>query len=275
MTAQVSTGSVWFDVLADTTGDAGGVPIPRSLRVGACHLDDEPALLAAVVPDPDARFPRARTGEVGIDEGWAIAQMIRRIIRQDHGRPRPRAIVVVVDVPGQAYGYVEELAGLHQSLAASVHAVASARSFGHPVVALVAGKAMSGGFLAIGLQANRIVLLDHDGVAIQVMSKPSAARITHRSLEELDATARIVPATAYDAASFASLGAVHSTVVVCRPARPDPGDIARVRSALSEAVHAARQGPSDLRCRLESPQARTNRALSIQVRDLVADAWNA
>jgi biotin-independent malonate decarboxylase gamma subunit len=275
VTARVSTGSVWFDLLSDTTRNVGGGPIPRSLRVGTCRIGDEPTVVMAVVPDPHARFPRARAGEVGIEEGWAIARTIRQIIRHDHGTRRPRAVVVVVDVPGQAYGYVEELAGIHQSLAASTHAVATARLSGHPVVALVAGKAMSGGFLATGLQANRIVILDHDGVAVQVMSKQSTARITHRSVEELDAIARVVPATAYDAASFAALGSVHATVVVPQPDLPGPADLAKVCSALAGAIRAARQGPTDLRCRLESPQARANRELSIRIRSLVATAWNA
>ncbi|MEW2386236.1 biotin-independent malonate decarboxylase subunit gamma [Micromonospora sp. NPDC047707] len=273
MLTQPHFGAVWFDALADGL-HTGQPAIPESVRVGTLRLGAERALLLAVVPDPQARFPRARSGEVGLEEGWAVADVVRQILQQDRKVERPRPIVVLVDVPSQAYGYVEELAGIHQSLAGAVHALATARLSGHPVVALVVGQAISGAFLAIGLQANRIVVLDHDGVVVQVMSKPSAARITRRSIEELDAMARLVPATAYDGASFAALGAVHHTAPVERPAQPGLEDILRVRAAVADAVASARQGPPDLRARLESPEALTNREASIRVRRLVAQAWN-
>ena len=46
---------------------------------------------------------------------------------------------------------------------------------GHPVVALVVGKAISGGFLAHGLQAHRLLALDARGVMVHAMPKESAA----------------------------------------------------------------------------------------------------
>ena len=60
------------------------------------------------------------------------------------------------------------------------------------------GKAISGAFLTSGLQANRIVMLDHDGVQVQVMGKKAAARITRRSVEQMEAAAKNVPAMAFD-----------------------------------------------------------------------------
>lgn len=92
----------------------------------------------------------------------------------------------MVDVPSQAYGYREELIGVHQALAAAIDAYAAAREAGHPVVALMVGKAVSGASLAHGLQANRLIALDDDGVQVHVMSKQSAARITRRTIAELD-----------------------------------------------------------------------------------------
>ena len=79
-------------------------------------------------------------------------------------------------------------------------------------MALVVGQAISGAFLAHGMQANRILALEDPGVAVQVMSKRSTARVTRRSVEELDEIAKEVPATAYDVASFARLGALHRLI---------------------------------------------------------------
>ncbi|MGC1720757.1 MAG: biotin-independent malonate decarboxylase subunit gamma [Isosphaeraceae bacterium] len=53
---------------------------------------------------------------------------------------------------------------------------------GHPVVALVVGKAISGGFLAHGLQAHRLLALDARGVMVHAMPKESAAHVTRRSV---------------------------------------------------------------------------------------------
>lgn len=278
MTASAqSYGSVWFEALVrpgSPDAPLDQVDLPASVRVGTIDLDGEPGVLLAVVPDPAARFPRARHGEVGLAEGWAVAQTITSVVAADAGRATRRPIVVVVDVPGQAYGYLEELAGLHQALAAAVDALARARLAGHPVTALVVGKAISGAFLALGLQANRIVMLRHADVAVQVMSRQSTARITRRSVEQLDALAAVAPATAYDGDSFALLGAVHSTVDLESPTEPTDADLDRVRTALAEATADARTHGSTLAGRLESTSARRYRAMSRLVRDRVDAAWD-
>jgi len=84
---------------------------------------------------------------VGIDEGWALALHVRHAIAADHDGAR-RPIIAVVDVSSQAYGRREELLGIHLACAAAADAYASARLAGHPVIALLVGKAMSGAFLA-------------------------------------------------------------------------------------------------------------------------------
>lgn len=268
-------GRTWFDALA-TPSDAAaaGASRPHSLAAGSLRLGDEDALLLALVPDPGARFPRARHGEAGLEEGWAFASAVRDAVDSDRGSATRRPIVVVVDVPSQAYGYVEELAGIHQSLAAAADALATARLEGHPVTALIVGKAISGAFLAIGLQANRILSLRHDGIAVQVMSKQSAARITRRTIEELDAAAEGIPAVAYDGDSFAQLGAVHRVIDTANAADPQPGDIASVVDALAEATADARADGTSLRSRLDSAAAAEQRGASILVRERVASAWN-
>ena len=52
-------GAVWFDALV-TPGSERRDARPTSIRVGQISLGDESGTLLAVVPDPRARFPRAR-----------------------------------------------------------------------------------------------------------------------------------------------------------------------------------------------------------------------
>lgn len=260
-TTAYSRGRDWFERL---TGATTG-PVDSVLSAEA-DLRGEPARFLAVVPDPGGKFPRAHHGEVGLEEAWNLAAEIRKTIAADADSDTKRPIIAVVDVPSQAYGYREELVGLHQALAGATGAYATARLAGHPVVAFVVGKAISGAFLSHGLQANRLVALDDDAVQVQVMSKQSAARITRRTIAELDEAAKTVPATAYDGASFAKLGALHRLL---------PGDVdtAAVLDALAEAAADARSGPHDLSGRLASPQGLQARAVSIEVRRRLAAAW--
>lgn len=266
-------GRIWFQALADQKLDLT-TPLAPSIKVGATAVNGERAAVLAVVPDRDARFPRARSGEVGLEEGWGFAAAIDEIVADDSDAETKRPILVVVDVPSQAYGYVEELAGLHQALAASADALAGARLAGHPVTAFIVGKAISGAFLATGLQANRIVALDHPDIMVQVMGKAAAARITMRTIDELDEAAKAEPATAYDGPSFASLGAVHQVVHVEQPAGPTADDMATARKALDSATADIRADGTGLESRLTSPGAKAQRAATIEVREAVAAAWD-
>ena len=266
----MSRGRVWFEALA------GAIPVgePASVLCADGTVRGERARFLVVVPDPEARFPRARKGELGLDEGWALARHVREAVAQDEDGER-RALVAVVDVPGQPYGYREELLGLHLALAAAVDAYATARLAGHPVVALVVGRAISGAFLAHGMQANRILALDDPGVAVQVMSKRSTARVTRRSVEELDKIAEDVPATAYDVTSFSRLGALYRLIEGVDAAEPDAEDIETVYDALFEAISSARHdSATDLSGRLASPESREHRAASSRVRERLAEEWN-
>lgn len=271
MTTANSRGRIWFEALTGTSTPAS-VPSVLSATAG---LGGEQAHFLAVVPAHEAKFPRAVAGEVGLEEGWNLAWEIRAVVAADAAAPADvkRPIIAVVDVPSQAYGYREELIGIHQALAGAVDAYATARLAGHPVVAFVVGKAISGAFLSHGLQANRIVALDDEGIMVQVMGKAAAARITRRTVEQLDEIAMTVPATAYDGASFAKLGALHALLSGTRADDPTSRDVAAAREALAAAVTDARGGPADLVCRLDSPEAKQTRAASIEVRRRLAAAW--
>jgi malonate decarboxylase gamma subunit len=257
-------GKAWFTAL-----DAGEVDTSGSLLTGRTVLaDGTTAALVAVVADPESRFPRARNGEVGLRESLELAAWVNEL--EDPEMP----LVIVVDVPSQAYGFTEEQFGLNTTMATAVHAIAGTRLAGRPVISLVVGKAISGAFLTTGLQANRIIMLEHEDVQVQVMGKKAAARITRRSIEEMEEAAKSVPAMAFDGASFTTLGGVFESLAPENPADPGEHDIAAVQGALQRALTDIRvKGTTDLRDRLDSEEARQSRVLSREVRRVVDEQW--
>jgi malonate decarboxylase gamma subunit len=265
-------GRVWFDAL---TGGAGVILSgPRSVCVADAALGSETARFIAVVPDAQNRFPRARAGEVGLDEGWVLAQHVRATIAEvSDGARRP--IIAIVDVSSQAYGRREELLGIHLACAAAADAYASARLAGHPVIALLVGKAMSGAFLAHGYQANRIIALDSPEVMVHAMGKQAAARVTRSSVEKMEKLGERIAPVAYDIRSYASLGLLHKLIGGINADAPARIDVDRVRAELVSAIADARAGAPDLACRLTSPAARKTRAASIEVRRRLAEQWRS
>lgn len=237
---------------------------PASLRVIDAELDNRLARFIAVVPDGDNPFPRARNGEVGVLEGWGLAKAVSEAVAADqHGEKR--AIVAIIDVPSQAYGRREEALGIHQALAGAVEAYAQARLAGHPVIGLLVGKAMSGAFLAHGYQAQRLIALDDSGVLVHAMGKAAAARITLRSVEELEALAAEIPPMAYDLDSYASLGLLWRRLSVDNADSPGQADLAKVRACLAEAVRDIGTS-TDLTSRLAGENRRASREVRAELR---------
>jgi biotin-independent malonate decarboxylase gamma subunit len=62
----------------------------------------------------------------------------------------------------------------------------------------VVGHALSGAFLTHGYQANRILAFDDHGVMIHAMHKKAAARVTQRSVDELEKLAKEIAPMSYD-----------------------------------------------------------------------------
>ena len=263
-----SRGARWLAALTEHAAPAPGYP--PSVRVVDAPLAARAARYIAVVVDPDNRFPRARGGEVGLLEGWALARAVEQARMDDQDRPAKRPIVAIVDVPSQAYGRTEEAFGIHQALAAAVAAYAAARQAGHPVIALLAGKAMSGAFLAHGYQANRLIALDDAGVEIHAMGKQAAARVTRRSVEGLEALARTITPMAYDIASFERLGLLYRRLAVADADRPSAADAASAREALAAALADIGQ-TTDLGPRLDAD----GRPASVDVRQRLRAQWSA
>jgi biotin-independent malonate decarboxylase gamma subunit len=266
-----SRGRTWFQAFTN-----GGKLIDTKL--GSVLVADAPLAgatvrLLAIVPDPQNRFPRARHGELGLDEGWALARHVRDAIAADSaGIKRP--IIAIVDVQSQAYGRLEALLGIHLSLAAAADAYATARMAGHPVVALIVGTALSGGLLGHGDQAHRLLALDDPGVVIQAMRKQAAARVTRRTVEELDELGKTIIPMAYDIRQFAKLGLLHELITGINADAPSAAQIAQVKERVTAAIADIRQNPGDLTSRLNNAEAKVHRAASLEVRRKLAEQWN-
>ena len=267
-----SRGRTWFQALAEKAQ-------PVDTGLGSVLIADatwgaERVRLLAIVPDQRNRFPRAQHGELGLEEGWALAHHVREAIAADSSDAK-RPIIAIVDVQSQAYGRLEALLGIHLSLAAAADAYATARMAGHPIVALIVGTALSGGLLAHGDQAHRLLALDAPGVIVHAMRKASAARITRRTVEELDELGKTVIPMAYDIRQFAKLGLLHELIAGIDADAPSAAQVAQVEERVAAAIADIRKRPGDLTARLDNPEAKVHRAASIEVRKRLAEQWDA
>lgn len=260
-------GLSWFKALSANAAEVVG--LPHSVKAADGTLGDQPARFLAVVADAENRFPRARSGEVGLLEGWGLAKAVDSAIELDRDNEHKRALIAIVDVPSQAYGRREEALGIHQALAGAVDSYARARLAGHPVIALLVGKAMSGAFLAHGYQANRLIALRDPGVMVHAMGKESAARVTLRSVDELEKLAASIPPMAYDIENYASLGLLWETLSVSQIEQPSGSDISHVQEVLCNAIKDVQATGNGLSSRLGA----SNRQSSSKVRDLLRAQW--
>jgi malonate decarboxylase gamma subunit len=266
-------GRAWFKALTGNdqlrTGD------PGSVLTAEAQVCRETAVFLCVVPNPDSRFPCVRDGQVGLEEAYALATRIREAIDDDRDKPKAekRPVVAIIDVKSQAYGRREETAGIFLAAAASADAYASARMAGHPVISLVVGHAFSGGFLTHGYQANRILAFDDSGVTIHAMHKEAAARITRRSVSDLERLGHQIAPMSYDVRDYAKLGTLHKLLHVNNPIEPTESEIVEVKQAIADAIADARMGAEDLGNRLNSPAAKETRKASRTVRALMEKQW--
>jgi malonate decarboxylase gamma subunit len=266
-------GRAWFQTLTGKNeplaGDPGSVLATNSL------LGCETSLFLCVVPHAESRFPCVRDGQVGLEEAYTLATRVREAIAEDSNKAKAdkRPIVAIVDVKSQAYGRREETAGIFLAAATAADAYASARMAGHPVISLVAGHAFSGGFLTHGYQANRILAFDDAGIVIHAMHKEAAARITRRSVAELERLGHEIAPMSYDVKDYAKLGLLYKLLHVENPLEPTPSEVETVKQALIEAIQDARAGATDLSNRLESDAAKQTRKASIAVRTMLETQW--
>ena len=161
------------------------------------------------------KFPVVYAGIIGMEEGYKMAQAVYATMEADIDRDKAekRAIVLVVDTPGNGPGKVEEIFGMNKSTGAYQLALAEARLAGHPIVAFVVGRAISGAFLCHGLQADHILALDSKfGTMIHVMPITSISRIIKKDVELLEDLAAKNPVFAAGPSFFYELGGVEEIV---------------------------------------------------------------
>jgi malonate decarboxylase beta subunit len=263
-----SRGRTWFTALTGGTASISDFP---GVLVADTLFFKQPTRWLAVVPNAANRYPRARHGEVGLQEGWELAKYVRQAIEEDAGKPIKRNIVAVIDSPSQAYGYLEELLGVHYACAASADAYASARLAGHAVTGLIVGNAISGAFLAHGLQSSSIIALNDKKVNVQAMSKKSAARITRRTIAELEEATKKEPAMAYDIVSFFDLCALDALIDVLDADEPGAKDLDKISGELQKAINSSDVTLSRrLKAKGTIAEGRTS---SIRVRNKLAEQW--
>ena len=266
-------GRAWFHALTkqdhQRTGD------PGSILTANAEVGKESTLFLCVVPNPNSRFPCVRDGQVGLEEAYTLATRVRQAMTLDRDKPKnkKRPIIAIVDVKSQAYGRREETAGIFLAAATAADAYASARMAGHPVVALIVGQAFSGGFLTHGYQANRILAFNDAGVTIHAMHEEAAARITRRSVSDLELLGHEIAPMSYDVRDYAKLGLLHQLLHVDDPLQPTKSEVVEVRKALADAIADARAGTLDLSNHLRSPEAQQTRKAGIAARALMEQQW--
>ena len=105
---------------------------------------------------------------------------------------------------------------------------------------------------------------------VHAMGKAAAARVTLRSVEDLERLAADVPPMAYDIDSYATLGLLWKLVDVGSAEQPSAADVDIVRGALVAALDDIRTDPvPDLRSRLGG----ANRQASSLVREKLRAQW--
>jgi malonate decarboxylase gamma subunit len=142
-------------------------------------------------------------GAVAVDARLALA-LAERILTALSGPPRP--FVFLVDTSGQALRRHEELIGLNAYLAHLASCVDVARRRGFRSLSLVYGEAVSGGYLSLGLMADRAYALGD--AQIRVMDLQAMARVTRLPYEQIVELASESPVFAPGAANYMRMGAL-------------------------------------------------------------------
>ena len=106
---------------------------------------------------------------------------------------------------------------------------------------------------------------------VHAMGKESAARVTLRTVDELEQLAANIPPMAYDIESYNTLGLLSDMLEVSDADQPTGQDIFNVQQVLVHAfINIRQQGMTDLKHRLNAE----NRKASKQVRELLREQWS-
>ena len=118
-----------------------------------------------------------------------------------------------------------------------------------------------------------MIALADESITIQAMSKASAARITQRTIAELEEATKHVQAMAYDIFNYQKLGALYKLVEGIASNDPSPANVAQIEKLIDEAITSA-QDDRTLHFRYENPVAKASgRKATLAMRQAVADQW--
>lgn len=181
----------------------------------------------AMVRNP--RFPVVYSGIIGMEEAYKMATAVYKTIEADKEKPQleKRPIVLIIDTPGNGPGKVEEIFGMNKATGAYQLSLAEARENGHPVIAMIIGRAISGAFLCHGLQADHILSLSQEfQTMIHVMPIAGISRITKRDVESLTELSKSNPVFASGAQFFYRLGGLEEII----------DDVDKIRGTVSKHI---------------------------------------
>jgi malonate decarboxylase gamma subunit len=140
---------------------------------------------------------------VGGAEALVLSDKILSHVERHPGRP----LIMFVDNSGQRMALGEELLVLPEYVAHLLEAQQLARATGSKLIALLAGPAVAGGFIAFGMLADRIVAVP--GAEPSVMKLEAIARVTKMPLATLQELAKTVPVFSPGCDSFFKMGGLH------------------------------------------------------------------
>ena len=111
-----------------------------------------------------------------------------------------------MDTQGQRLSRRDELLGINGYMAHLAKCLQLARNRGHKIIGLVYSEAVSGGFLASSLLADRCYALPE--AQVRVMNLPAMSRITKIPLERLEELSKTSPVFAPGVQNYLRMGAV-------------------------------------------------------------------
>jgi malonate decarboxylase gamma subunit len=141
---------------------------------------------------------------IGVELAHRMAQEVLRVVKEHPGRP----ILLAVDTSGQRLSRRDELLGVNGYMAHLAKCLDLARSYGHKIIGIVYGEAVSGGFLASSLLADACYAIAD--AEVRVMNLPAMSRITKIPLERLEELSQHSPVFAPGVANYHRMGAIRA-----------------------------------------------------------------
>lgn len=140
---------------------------------------------------------------VGAREALVLADRLLDVAEKHPGRP----VLMLVDNTGQRMALNEELLVLPEYVAHLLKAQTLCRQAGSPLIAVLYGPAIAGGFIAFGMLADRIIAVP--GAEPSVMKLEAISRVTKMPLARLQELAKTVSVFSPGCDSFFKMGGVY------------------------------------------------------------------